>query len=261
MPDPNLSSVCSIGCAGWSIRGDQSHLFPTEGAHLVRYAGRLGAVEINSSFYRPHRRATYERWSASVPERFRFAVKAPKEISHERRFVDCVVPLEIFLDEVSGLGDRLGPILLQLPPSMEYCRVISEKFLSMLRARYEGPVVLEPRHATWFDDVPERQLASFRITRAAADPAIVPAASEPGGWPGLSYFRLHGSPKIYESAYGAERLDALASRLHDCGLRGQAWCIFDNTKYGAAVVDAFALAERDLPPARVDPEARRAANS
>jgi uncharacterized protein YecE (DUF72 family) len=83
-------------------------------------------------------------------------------------------------------------------------------------------------------------LAGLRIVRVAADPAVVPRAAEPGGWPGLHYYRLHGSPRMYYSAYSPDTLDALAQRL--AGHDGSAWCIFDNTAEGAATHDAMALA-------------------
>ncbi|HXC50283.1 MAG TPA: DUF72 domain-containing protein [Candidatus Limnocylindrales bacterium] len=240
-------SCFAIGCAGWSIRGEHATLFPGEDSHLARYARRLHAVELNSSFYRPHRRSTYERWAASVPENFKFAVKAPKEITHDLRFMNAVVPLELFLEQISGLGDRLGPILLQLPPTMEYCRAISGRFFEVLRGRFDGAVVLEPRHVSWFSDAAERQLESFRIARAAVDPCVAPSAAEPGGWKNLAYYRLHGSPLMYESAYGAERLEGIARRLCDCARSAATWCVFDNTKYGAAALDALALCDEHVP--------------
>src|SRR5829696_9557837 len=110
----------AIGTAGWSIRSEHKPRFPSEGTHLERYAARLPAVEINSSFYRPHRPATYERWAASVPERFRFAVKVPKAITHERRLTDAGDAIARLLEQLAGLGDRLGCLLVQLPPSLGY---------------------------------------------------------------------------------------------------------------------------------------------
>ena len=105
-----------VGCAGWSIPRQYAEHFPEWGTHLERYAQRFPAVEINSSFYRPHRPATYARWAASVPASFQFAVKVPREISHMRRLRDVADPLERFLSEVEALGTALGPVLVQLPP-------------------------------------------------------------------------------------------------------------------------------------------------
>ena len=109
-----------VGCAGWSIPGDQSAAFPGPGSHLQRYAAQLPASEINSSFYRPHRLSTYARWARSVPASFRFAVKLPRTVTHERRLVDCDALLAGFLSQVAPLGERLGCLLVQLPPSLAW---------------------------------------------------------------------------------------------------------------------------------------------
>ena len=133
--DPPLPSV-SIGTAGWTVPSEYAHHFPEAGTHLTRYAQRFCGVEINSSFYRPHRHATYARWAASVPEGFRFAVKVPKEITHQRKLVDPITPLERFLAEVSGLEAHLGTLLIQLPPSLAFDAPIVEAFFNCLRARF-----------------------------------------------------------------------------------------------------------------------------
>src|SRR6185312_17112458 len=98
---------------------------------------------INSSFYRPHRPATYARWAASVPAGFRFAVKVPKEITHTRRLVATAEPLRRFLAEASALGDKIGPLLVQLPPSLAYDSDVAAGFFDALRERFEGSVVCE----------------------------------------------------------------------------------------------------------------------
>ena len=231
-----------IGTAGWSIPARYATAFPGDGSHLARYARRFPAVEINSSFYRPHRPQTYARWAASVPADFRFAVKVPREITHRRRLVDVAAPLDTFLDSVRHLGDRLGPLLVQLPPSLRHEPAAAIAFLTMLRARFAGDVVCEPRHPSWFTDEVDRMLQRFRVARVAADPAPVPRAAEPGGWPGLVYWRLHGSPEMYHSAYSAQVLAAIARRLQESAARRQCvWCILDNTADGAATSDALSL--------------------
>jgi uncharacterized protein YecE (DUF72 family) len=160
-------------------------------------------------------------------------VKLPREITHERRLADPAAPLERLLGEASALGAALGPLLVQLPPSLRFDAALAEGFLAALRARFEGEVVCEPRHASWFSDEAEALLAGFRVARVAADPAVVPRAAQPGGWAGLSYRRLHGSPEMYRSPYPPAALDALAAAMH-----GNAWCIFDNTALGEATGDA-----------------------
>ena len=245
-PTPRLR----IGCAGWTIPRQHAELFPGSGSHLERYAWRFTAVEINSSFYRPHRRATYERWAAAVPEDFAYAVKAPQEITHRLRLGSAETAIGAFLDQVSGLGEKLGPLLFQLPPSLRFDRGRVGMFFAALRRRFAGDVVSEPRHPSWFVADVEALMAEFRISRVAADPAVVAAAAEPGGWNGLQYLRLHGSPRVYYSEYGADRIERFANLLTSASAeRRPAWCIFDNTAAGAAIANALALQRRLQPSA------------
>src|SRR4030088_3490735 len=99
-----------IGTAGWSIPALHAGAFANSGTHLARYGARLDAVEINSSFYRPHQRKTYERWAASVPEDFRFSVKLPRTFTHDRRLKNCGDLLEPFMEGIAGLGKKLDVV-------------------------------------------------------------------------------------------------------------------------------------------------------
>jgi uncharacterized protein YecE (DUF72 family) len=233
-----------IGCAGWSLpRADQPR-FPAEGTHLERYAARFSAVEINSSFYHPHRPSTYVRWAESVPADFLFSVKIPRAITHTARLVDADEPLDRFLGETAALGPKLGCLLVQLPPSLRFDDAVAGAFFEGLRARHAGPVACEPRHATWFGAPADALLAEWRISRVAADPARVAAAGEPGGWPGVVYHRLHGSPRMYYSEYSPAYLDDLAASITAARREAVVWCIFDNTASGAATPNALGLLER-----------------
>lgn len=235
-------TVFRIGTAGWSVPTALAGEFPAGPSHLARYSGRFNAVEINSSFYRPHRPQTYARWAAAVPGDFRFSVKLPRAITHDAR-LDCDGDvLDAFLAEAGNLGARLGPLLVQLPPSLAFDAGVARRFLAALRARFGGTVVCEPRHRTWFRPEAEAVLAAQGIARAAADPAIVPEAGMPGGTMDLVYVRLHGSPKMYCSAYPAAYLATLTERLAAFPAR-EVWCVFDNTAEGAAPVNALALTE------------------
>ena len=210
-------------------------------SHLQRYAGRLSAVEINSSFYRPHRPGTYAPWADSVPSNFRFAVKMPREITHLRRLENVAEPLGRFFGEISPLAEKLGPVLAQLPPSLPFDKARALAFFTELRARFSGFVVCEPRHPTWFGTAADELLRHYEIARVAADPAVVAAAVEPGGWTGLAYYRLHGSPEMYYSPYSSDYLAALAIRLNGHTHCGPVWCIFDNTARGHATDNALEL--------------------
>ena len=230
-----------LGTAGWNIPRVHRERFGAEGTGLQRYASRLNAAEINSSFYRSHASSTYERWAASVPRGFLFAVKIPKTITHERALLRSREPLTHFLDEIAALGPTLGPLLLQLPPSHAFDSRRVGRFLTLLRRLFEGDVVCEPRHATWTSAAATRTLIEARVARVAADPARAPGLEEPGGWPGLVYFRWHGSPRQYFSPYSGEQLNELAVKLS--GSSVDAWCIFDNTGSGAAAGHALDVRE------------------
>jgi len=234
-----------IGAAGWAISSRYADSFSGAGTHLRRYALQLNCVEINSSFYRPHQQKTYERWAASTPTQFRFSVKVPKLLTHDQRLADPEPVLDRFADEVSGLGEKLGAALVQLPPSLPFDEAGASDFFAALARRVFVPAVCEPRHRSWFTPEVDAWLAERSIGRAAADPVPAPGASEPGGWRGMTYIRLHGSPRIYYSAYGPPFITALARRLE--ALRGPVWCIFDNTAEGAALGDALATADALTP--------------
>lgn len=231
-----------IGCAGWSLSRAAVPDLPAEGTQLEKYASAFRSVEINSSFHRPHRLATYERWAASVPAAFRFSVKVPKAITHEKRLADSTDSMGKFLNEVAGLGEKLGALLVQLPPSLEFDPEVARRFFEWVRARHDGDVFLEPRHKSWFMLPANKMLYDLRLGRVAADPAVVQAAAEPGGVAGRVYFRLHGSPQVYFSSYTSSYLDGLAFRLRMHVRAGDTvWCMFDNTIQGAAASNALTV--------------------
>lgn len=231
-----------IGTAGWSIPKALGGELPGDGSHLDRYAARLTVTEINSSFYRPHRPSTYERWAASVPPDFRFSIKAPKAVTHQHKLVDCGELLSTFACAIAHLGDRRGPVLVQLPPSLAFDPAVASGFFDAAR-RHLGPsIACEPRHASWFEDDADGLLRNLGISRVAADPAICAAAAKPGGWLGLAYFRLHGSPSIYRSPYDHAALERQRELIIEAQERGaQCWTIFDNTASGAALANALEL--------------------
>jgi uncharacterized protein YecE (DUF72 family) len=230
-----------VGCAGWSIPAHQAGEFEQRSSHLARYASRFNAVEINSSFYRPHRQSTYARWASTVPCDFRFSVKVPKHVTHECRLVNAEQALDQFVHEVSGLGEKLGLLLVQLPPSLS-CRLSQVRsFFRFLRRLVSAPIACEARHMSWFTAEIEEALTQEQVVRVIADPPIV-ADRSPSLSLGTAYFRLHGSPQMYYSAYTSEQLERTASRLSELAEKGVVpWCIFDNTAAGAAVGNALEL--------------------
>ena len=173
-----------------------------------------------------------------MPAHFRFAVKVPKEITHLRRLADADEPLERFLAEAGALGEKLGPLLLQLPPSFAFDGQRVSAFLRRLRGRTQGRRGLRAA-------APELVLGrggavALRVPDRAGGRRSGPGAGRGGARrvAGLAYYRLHGSPRMYYSPYALGRLDALEHRLSGSGT---AWCIFDNTAEGWATHDALLL--------------------
>lgn len=225
-----------IGCAGWNVPADLAAGFPEDGTHLERYSAVFNAVEINSSFHRPHRPATYERWAASVPASFRFSVKIPKAVTHAGPPAPSAT-LDAFLDAALHLGPRLGALLAQFPPSQEFDAVAADHFFMAIRRRFDGPIACEPRNPGWFGAHADDLFQRLRVARVGADPAPIADGKMPGGWNGVRYHRLHGSPQRYYSSYSQSFLTWLADTVAADDV--PTWCIFDNTASGAAAENAL----------------------
>jgi uncharacterized protein YecE (DUF72 family) len=223
------------GIAGWSLP-----IKPTDpGSHLHHYSRSLRCVEVNSSFYRPHRPSTWARWATETPPDFRFSIKAPKTITHEAKLRHTETLLSDFLEQIQPIIPKAGPILFQLPPSFALDSVVVEDFLGLLRTVYEKEVVVEPRHATWFTPPVDSLLKKYLIARVAADPPKgAVEAGQPGGSMSLAYYRLHGAPRTYYSNYDDPFLVNLAATIKTLN---NAWVIFDNTALSHAYPNALRL--------------------
>ncbi|HEY9460110.1 MAG TPA: DUF72 domain-containing protein [Paralcaligenes sp.] len=244
MPFISAARPVYVGCAGWGLSSTVAAHFPAKGSHLERYAQVLSSVEINSSFYRAHQPKTYARWAASVPDAFRFCVKIPRTITHELRLREADAAMHTFMDQVSSLGDKLGCLLVQLPPSLALNRPEALSFFSTLRGLARVRVVCEPRHISWFTPAAADLMKDAGIACVRAHPSPISGA-EPAGDPDPLYIRLHGAPRIYYSAYNDAFIDAVAVRIAIARRSNrQAWCIFDNTARGEAIPNALTLMER-----------------
>jgi uncharacterized protein YecE (DUF72 family) len=229
-----------IGTAGWSIPKTHASRFSGPGTHLERYARRLHAVEVNSSFYRDHQEATYYRWSYTTPPEFRFSVKFPRRYTHEGKLECSPEEMRATLEPIFGLKEKLGVILVQLPPKLAFEEEKADSFFSTLRKEYEGQLACEPRHPSWGEAEALPLFERWRVSKVSADPEPCPAKDdaflEAGGF---RYFRLHGSPEVYRSPYKESSLRELAPRVKPAGT----WCIFDNTTFGHATANALELQE------------------
>jgi uncharacterized protein YecE (DUF72 family) len=218
-----------VGTAAWA-NPPWERLRRGPKSHLVHYSKSFNAVEINSSFYRSHQRTTYERWREITPSSFRFSVKLPRSVTHECALRRCRPELRQFLDEVSGLGRKLGVFLVQLPASLELEPRVAARFFDSLTVQSAARVACEPRHPSWFTARASDLLQSHGVARVAADPSKMAGGSQPGGSRTLIYYRLHGSPRMYYSAYSAGFLSNLAVQVRgSISIAKDVWCVFDNT--------------------------------
>lgn len=253
---PGLNPRLRIGTAGWNLPKDYVSHFPAEGSHLERYAGEFNAVEINSSFYRDHQASTYARWATSTPAEFLFSVKLNRYFTHETKLTDSGARLEETLAPILGLGSKLGVLLVQLPPKLEFNREAASRFFSDLRDIYSGPIALEPRHVSWLKAPP--LINQFSLSWVEADPqpfkwakdlnaelgALITSSSRNASF---KYIRWHGSPEIYKSRYDDKDLSKLELELQtdvQAGDLRHVWCIFDNTTFGFATENAWQLKHR-----------------
>lgn len=225
-----------IGTAAWSLPKAVADRFAREGSGLARYASVFAGVEINSTFYRRHQPSTFARWAGSVPNGFRFSVKVPKEITHVRAMKNIDAQFDIFLRDIAPLGQKRGPLLFQLPPSLSFDADEMAGTLESVRDAEQGPIVIEVRHKSWSSDEAIALLRTYRIDRVLADPALVWPAEGFADLP--RYVRLHGAPKVYYSSYTDEQISSFSQLLAP-----DSWCIFDNTASGAAIENALAMLE------------------
>jgi uncharacterized protein YecE (DUF72 family) len=228
-----------VGLAGWTnppVKRLERRVGQT---HLSYYAAHFSCVEINSSFYRPHRRATYQRWRDETDPQFRFSVKMPRSVTHESHLKRCAAEVARFYEDVAALQPKLAAVLVQLPPSLEFNGRTARAFFGSVPRLRGTKLVCEPRHPSWFTSAAESALRDATVSRVAADPARCPGAETPGGGARrFAYFRWHGSPRLYYSKYSEAQLAAFAALARSTQAT-DTWCIFDNTAAHAAWENAL----------------------
>ncbi|MDJ1468996.1 DUF72 domain-containing protein [Xanthocytophaga flava] len=237
---PNLY----IGTSGWSYRWKEL-FYPLDLAssnYLPYYATRFNSTEINSSFYHFTMIKTIEKWLQSTPTSFRFAAKLHQEITHKRKFVDCAQSLEKFMSRYQLMGNRLGPVLIQLASSFHFDKSLTEDFFSLLREKYPTqPFALEVRHKSWFaedslDLMRDREISFVISSGGKRFPGLEIATTN------TVYMRLHGDEVLYSSSYSDEKLEKYALMIKDWLLDGkEIWVFFNNTIQGHAIKDSRRL--------------------
>ena len=201
-----------VGTSGWQYRDWRGAFYPPTvptSRWLEHYAASYPTVEANSTFYRLPARATFEQWAARTPDGFTFAVKASRYLTHVRRLRDPDEPVSRLLDHAAGLGDRLGPVLVQLPPTLPADAGLLDAALGAFPTGVR--VAFEPRHPSWDTDAITEVLAAHDAARCWWDRRgrhgpLVRSAS----W---CYLRLHEGRATPAPGYGTRALQTWAERL------------------------------------------------
>ncbi|OLF18006.1 DUF72 domain-containing protein [Actinophytocola xanthii] len=263
-----------IGTSGWLYPPWRGVFYPPKLPHrreLEYLSSKVNSVEINGSFYSLQRPASYQSWREQTPDGFEFAVKGGRFITHMKRLRDIDAPLaNFFASGVLALGEKLGPFLWQLPPSLPFDADQLAAFFAMLPRTTTAAAELATRHDERLEGraltvarthAPLRHALEVRH-QSFTDPAFLDVLREHGiglviadaaaAWPYLehvtadfAYVRLHGSTELYTSGYTDDALDRLAARIRRWTADGlDAYAYFDNDAKVKAPADAIALGAR-----------------
>jgi uncharacterized protein YecE (DUF72 family) len=230
-----------VGCSGWVYRHWKGGFYPADLPQkrwFERYASTFDTVEINASFYREPLASTFDSWREKAPAGFRYAVKANRFITHNKKLLDCAEPLERFITLARRLEHALGPLLYQLPPSLHRNLDRLATFLSLLPPDLEH--VVEFRHASWYDEQVLALLDRHGVGFVVHD--LIGLTSPRWASGGTAYVRFHGTGGKYRGRYGDEQLRGWAQWLSEQNEGGRsAWAFFNNDIGGDAIEDALAL--------------------
>jgi uncharacterized protein YecE (DUF72 family) len=207
---------------------------------LEFYARIFDTVEANSAFYRLPKREVFERWSEQTPPRFQMAVKVSRYLTHIRRLAEPAEPVARFVDRAQGLGHRLGPVLLQLPPTLRADAGLLDATLQQFPRTVR--VVVEPRHDSWWHD----EIRELLIARGAAlcwadreGHAVTPLWRTAD----FGYLRMHAGRAQPPTSYGDRAIDSWLERLiREFHEHDEVYVYFNNDRGGAAVRNAMTMA-------------------
>lgn len=241
MAEGRAKGVVRVGTSGWSYPHWHGPFYPPEltaGGELAYLSARLASVEVNATFYRLPSAETVAHWCETVPEEFVFAVKASRYITHVKKLKEPERTLPAFLEAVAGFGDRLGPLLFQLPPRWRFNAGRLRDFLAALPQGLR--TVFEFRDETWFTAECFTLLRQVGAALCFSEIAGRRAPEEPTAE--FVYYRLHGPGEAYAGSYDEASLAALAGGCRALAAQGlDVYCYFDNDQAGFAAQNALRL--------------------
>ncbi|MEA3064656.1 MAG: hypothetical protein QOJ27_1102 [Sphingomonadales bacterium] len=236
-----MRGTVRIGCSGWIYRHWRELFYPNglpQHRWFVHYAETLATVELNTSFYHLPKPETFTKWRDQAPPGFRYAVKAPRFITHMKKLKECAEPVQEFLGRARNLGDAIGPILYQLPPRWALNRERLEDFIALLPGDLAH--VFEFREKSWLSEEVLALLDARGVSFCAHD---MPGLATPRWAAGpVAYVRFHGGTGKYVGRYPDQVLLRWTDWIVDqAGSGRDVWCYFNNDIGGHAIHDALTL--------------------
>jgi len=234
---------CFVGTSGWSYDHWEGPFYPAglgSDGRLEYYAERFGSVEINNAFYQLPAKKSLQHWRETVPGDFKFTVKASRYITHMKKLNDPRDSVERFFARIALLGDKLGPVLFQLPPKWGFDADRLSSFLQLLDKRHK--YAFEFRDHSWLNDEACELLARHGAALCIYDLDGFTSPSELTT--NFVYLRLHGPDGPYRGSYDSRALAGWAGALSAWSRKGlDCYCYFDNDEDGHAVRNAARLNE------------------
>jgi uncharacterized protein YecE (DUF72 family) len=247
--------VILVGTSGWQYRDWRGRFYPRDLPQrqwLEWYAAAFATVEVNNAFYRLPERSTFENWRERTPDDFVVGVKMSRYLTHIKRLREPQEPVARFLDRAAGLGDKLGPVLLQLPPTLRADAFLLDAVLAEFPPRVR--VAVEPRHPSWWTSAVRETLTRRRAALCWADRLGRPVTPlwRTADW---GYLRLHEGRAQPRPGYGRRALNTWLDRITaEFEADRDVYVYFNNDPGGAAIRDAVTLAglarRRGLPVTR-----------
>jgi uncharacterized protein YecE (DUF72 family) len=240
--------VIRVGTSGWQYGDWRGRFYPSglpASRWLEHYAEAFATVEVNNAFYRLPERSTFAGWRERTPPEFVVAVKMSRYLTHIRRLREPEEPVARFLDRAGALGSKLGPVLIQLPPSLR----ADPSSLDAVLARFPSGVrvAVEPRHDSWFVPAIREVLSARGAALCWADRGSRPITPL---WrtAAFGYLRLHEGRASPRPRYGRRALRSWVARIASAYEADEdVFVYFNNDTGGAAVVDATAFADAASP--------------
>ncbi len=204
----HVGSEYRVGCSGWSYDAWVGPFYPARtkpGEYLSQYSSVFDTVEIDSTFYRVPSAEMVRSWYRSTPDGFLFCPKVPKQITHELKLREADVLFASFIDVVKLLRNKLGPVLVQLPPSFTFDRDVKRLTNFLDHVPDDIELAVEFRHNSWFNELTTKLLQEHRVTMAWS---VFPGVSNPGLVTSKTgYLRLVGDRSIREEDFGRIQRD------------------------------------------------------